>query len=102
MPVLLLQPIQNWYCPSCHLTDQTLGKVHPNRMHPCPKMHGLTTPMLLEGVKGKHVQNDPEGYVGDELVQHDDRGRPVMNIVTVRDEGQDCTVYAPTARNVQG
>jgi len=26
-----------------------------------------------------------------------ERRRPVMNITTTRDEGQDCTVFAPTA-----
>jgi len=24
-------------------------------------------------------------------------GRPVMNVTTIRDDGQDCTVFAPTA-----
>jgi hypothetical protein len=42
-----------------------------------------------------HVRED---YVGKELVQTDANGRPVMSVVTTRDDGQDCTVYAPTAR----
>ena len=34
---------------------------------------------------------------GDQLAQRDEDGRALMNIVTVRDDGQDCTVLAPTA-----
>ncbi len=40
---------------------------------------------------------DREDYVGHELVQTDGEGRPVMSVVTTRDDGQDCAVYAPCA-----
>jgi hypothetical protein len=38
-----------------------------------------------------------EDYVGKELVQTDGEGRPIMSVITTRDEGQDCAVLAPTA-----
>ncbi len=94
---LVPPPVRNWYCPSCYLTDQTKGAQYTNRWHPCPKLGGLTTPMLLEGVKGEHKAIMREDYVGSEKVQTDNEGRPVMNITTVRDNGQDVTVFAPTA-----
>jgi hypothetical protein len=54
--------------------------------------------MLPEGVAGKLELNEREEYVGNEMVRLDpERRRPVMNIVTTRDNGQDCTVFAPTA-----
>jgi len=53
--------------------------------------------MLPFGVKGKVEVHEREDYIGKEMVQRDENGRPVMNIVTTRDEGQDCMVFAPTA-----
>jgi len=38
-----------------------------------------------------------EDYVGTEKVQTDEDGRPVMSVVTTRDNGQDTAVYAPVA-----
>lgn len=85
----------DWYCPSCGLTERT--RPLDNRFHHCPKMHGLTTPLLRKGITGKHEARLRDDYVGAEHVQTDDEGRPVMSIVTTRDEGQDVTVFAPAA-----
>lgn len=38
-----------------------------------------------------------EDYIGKESVQKDADGKPVMSIVTTRDEGQDTAVYPSTA-----
>ena len=59
---------------------------------------GLTTPYVRKGTAAKHEAVLREDYVGDELVQTDDTGRPVMSIVTTRDNGQDVRVFAPAAR----
>ena len=88
--------VQEWYCPACGKTDQTVGK--PNRFHLCPKMHGMTTPLVQKGISAKLELREREDYVGEEEVQHDDRGRPAMSIVTTRDNGQDVVVFAPTAK----
>jgi len=80
----------DWECPACGLTERT-GNL-PNRFHPCPKMRGLTTPLVRAGVKAKLEMREREDYIGDELVDS-----PVMSIVTTRDNGQDVTVFAPTA-----
>lgn len=85
----------DWYCPACGLTDRT--RPLPNRFHQCPKMGGLTTPLVRAGVSAKFERVMRQDYVGAERVQADDQGRPVMSIITHRDDGQDVTVFAPTA-----
>jgi hypothetical protein len=56
------------------------------------------TPMLAKGVAGKIEIREREDYVGDELVQRDpELGRPVMSMVTTRDEGTDARIFVPTA-----
>jgi hypothetical protein len=54
--------------------------------------------MLQKGVAGKVELKEREDYVGAEKVQLDpELGRPVMSLVTTRDEGQDTMVFAPVA-----
>lgn len=91
----LLVSSRNWECPNCDETAVT-GNV-PNRFHRCKGMCGLVTPMVPAGTRAKIEAREREDYVGKELVQTDGEARPVMSVVTTRDDGQDCTVYAPTA-----
>lgn len=97
-PVLLQPPVQRWECPACGLTDTTRGFVG-NRMHNCPRTGGMTVPLVPEGVRAKVAAVEREDYVGDDIgrVQLNENNRPIMAVVTTRDDGQDCTVYAPTA-----
>lgn len=60
-------------------------------------MRGLVVPMVPAGTKAKLEIVERGDYVRDENVQTDTDGRPVQAVVTTRDEGQDCTVYAPCA-----
>ena len=91
--------IRRWYCPECKKTDVTQDDGTGTRMHTCPKLRGLSVPLMLEGVKAKLELHEREDYVGGELVQRDpEQGRPVMSITTIRDTGQDCIVFAPTAQ----
>jgi hypothetical protein len=92
-------PEQHWHCPKCGLDDVThipAGTV-AQRMHACSAFAGLTVPMLPAGVKADLRAVERQDYIGGELVQVDANGRPVMAVVTTREDGQDCTVYAPTA-----
>lgn len=85
-----------WGCPNCkaeHRTDRFL----PNRYHTCPSLGGLTAPMVRAGVSAKVEAVMREDYVGSERVTTDDEGRPVMSVVTTRDDGQDVAVFAPVA-----
>lgn len=102
MTVPLVRPVHRWHCPACRREDVTheappAGK-RLVRMHPCPKLRGLTTPMLPAGTKAKIEIREREDYVGTEMVQVDpERGRPVQSLITTRDTGQDTVVFAPTA-----
>jgi hypothetical protein len=53
--------------------------------------------MVPAGTRCKIEAQDREDYVGRELVQTDNAGRPVQSVITTRDDGQDCTVFAPAA-----
>lgn len=83
-----------WHCPQCGATART--KPEPNRWHPCPKLKGLSVQMLRKGVAGSIRIVERQDFVGKERVQllGEDR-RPVMSVVTTRDNGQDAVVYAP-------
>lgn len=53
--------------------------------------------MLPEGVEAKVTAHEREDYIGNEKVQLDGNGRPIMSITTEREDGQDVVVFAPTA-----
>lgn len=100
MTLILEAPIQNWYCPNCGKTDQTKEYRPHTRYHTCPKLRYLSAPMYQEGTKAKVVLNEREDYVGKDVPQVDpERGRPIMNITTTRDDGQDAMVFAGLATN---
>ncbi|MFH8805235.1 hypothetical protein ACH4F6_37795 [Streptomyces sp. NPDC017936] len=92
---MILTGEQRWVCPNCPATARTVGA--DNRFHPCPGLAGLLAPMVLDGVRCEIRAVVREDYVSGEDVRLDGEGRPVMAVVTTRDDGQDCTVYAPTA-----
>lgn len=95
----VLSAVRNWYCPNCGKTDQTREARPHTRFHACPKLRGLTAPMLQQGVKAKVEAHDREDYEGEDTgyTQTDENGRPVMSVETTRDEGTDLMVLAPTA-----
>lgn len=71
-------------------------------MHPCPGLAGLMVPLLREGVRADLRVVEREDYVGNDFVQIDGNGRPVMAVKTVRDDGEDCTVFPSTATIKRG
>src|SRR5678810_1035478 len=91
----ILRRENRWECPNCTLTDVTYEVEVHTRFHNCPGLKGLTAPMVPEGTKCKVTANEREDYVGNDTVQTDDEGRPIMSIVTEREDGHDCAVLAP-------
>jgi hypothetical protein len=87
--------MQAWTCPNCDAEAVTVDAKTP--MHPCPGLRELMVPLVVEGTHCKVEAVEREDYINGDLVQTDGAGRPVMAVVTTRDDGQDCTVYAPTA-----
>lgn len=87
---------QLWHCPHCpDVSARTVDDKIPH--HPCHGFAGLMAPLQRVGERVKVEAVEREDYIGSELVQLDENGRPVMAVVTTRDDGQDCTVFAPTA-----
>ena len=85
-----------WECPNCEVKDRTTEANPHTRFHSCRGLFGLTTPLVQQGTKCKVTANEREDYINGEDVQLDGRGRPVMNVITEREDGTDCTVYAPS------
>lgn len=97
MTVPILEFTTGWYCPNCGLQDQTKEVRRHVRMHPCPKLAMIDAPMIPIGVKCKVLAVERQDYVGKDMVRLDANGRPIMSVVTIRDDGQDAIVFAPTA-----
>lgn len=96
MPVLLNSEV-HFVCPNC--PQSVVLPTLPSKpvMHHCPGLHFLA-PFVQEGLDCKVEANEREDYVGQEMVRTDDQGRPIMSVVTTRNDGQDCVVFAPTAK----
>lgn len=93
----LLTPDHRWECPNCDVTHVTHESQPHTPFHACRGLRGLTTPFIPAGMRAKVEAVERDDYVGLEDVQTDGEGRPVMSIVTTRDDGQDCAVLASTA-----
>lgn len=97
MTAVHLDVESRWECPNCGATDVTREQRVHTRMHSCRALFGLTAPMVPAGMRCKVETHEREDYIGSEIVQVDGRGRPIMSVVTTRDDGEDCTVFAPLA-----
>lgn len=95
----LVLPTHEWVCPNCSATDVTHDLRPHVRYHVCSGLQFLTAPMLLKGTKAKVEAHEREDYIGEDEghVFLSAEGRPIMSIVTTRDDGQDAMVFAPTA-----
>lgn len=94
---VLIDPVTHWYCPACKATDTTTRAQPHTRFHTCPRMRGMSVPMVRAGQKAKVELREREDYVGTDHPQIDENGRPVMAAVVTRDEGEDVAVYAGLA-----
>lgn len=99
MPVALIQVRHFWYCPNCRLEDSTTEPRPHSRFHRCPALAMVLAPMLPAGTKAKVVAQERGDYIGDDEghVQLDANGRPIMSVITEREDGTDVLVFAPTA-----
>lgn len=95
IPLLSLE--RHWECPNCVETSMTRESRPHSRFHSCRGLRGLTAPMVPAGTACKVTAVERGDWVGRDLVQTDGEGRPVMSVVTERDDGTDCAVLAPTA-----
>jgi hypothetical protein len=97
---VLLTAEREWTCPNCTVRARTTRPDAPIPYHACKsaKLRGLlTVPLVPAGVSAKVEAVERADYVNGDMVQTDAEGRPVMSIITTRDDGQDCAVLAPAA-----
>lgn len=94
---VIVRPEHRWECPNCPVTDVTQEARPHVRFHACRGLKGLTSPLVPAGTKCKIEAEERGDYVGREIVQTNGEGRPVMAVVTTRDDGTDRVVLAPTA-----
>lgn len=97
MTEVLLSPERRWECPNCTATHITHETRPHTPFHRCRGLRGLVAPYVTAGTKAKVETVERGDYVAGEQVQADGEGRPVLAVVTTRDDGQDCAVLAPTA-----
>lgn len=97
MQAALLERSQRWECPNCTVVDVTTEANPHTRFHSCAGLMGMTSPMVPAGTRCKIEAVEREDMVGDDIVQTDGAGRPIMAVVTTREDGQDCIVFAPLA-----
>lgn len=98
----ILRSEHHWVCVNCDAVHVT-HEVQPHTpFHQCRGLRGLSAPFIPEGVGAKVEAHEREDYVGKEDVQFDAEGRPIMSVVTTRDEGQDAAVFAPSAKAERG
>ena len=97
MAVPLLEAFQDWTCPECGLAERT--RPVANRFHPCPKLHGLTAPLVLAGTDCKLTAVERGDYLRGATQRTGDDGRPYMAVVTERADGSnDAAVFAEVAK----
>lgn len=100
MTIPLLTREQFWECPNCTCVDRTTD-ARANPFHRCRGLAGLTAPLVPAGTRCRVTAHERDDYIGRELVQLtevDGKARPIAQIKTTRDDGEDCVVLAPTAR----
>lgn len=88
-----------WECPEqCGAAARTVDAKIP--YHPCPHHGGTMLRLVRQGTRAAYVPVPREDDVRTDLVQpvrERRRGRLLMAVDTVRDDGYDRTVFAPTA-----
>lgn len=94
----LLRTETHWECPNCpaqHITTEASPHIP---FHECPGLQGILAPYVQAGTRCKVEAVEREDWVGAERgLRTDHAGRPVMAVITTRDDGQDCAVFPATA-----
>jgi hypothetical protein len=94
---VIITPEHRWSCPNCPQEHVTHEPRPHTPFHPCRGLKGLTAPFVAAGTRAKVETKEREDYVGSESVTLDGDNRPIMAVITTRDNGTDCAVMAPTA-----
>lgn len=103
MNVPLLNAFDDWECPNCDVTEHTMAlPPGSSRFHTCAGLHMLTAPLVRVGTQCKVEAEERADYLGKEIQNTGDDGKPYMAIRTTREDGEDLAVNAGLARNRLG
>lgn len=99
MNVPLLHSFDDWECPNCDVTDHTPAlPPGASRFHTCAGLHLLTAPLVRAGTRCKVEAEVRADYLGNEIQNTGDDGKPYMAIRTTREDGDDLAVNAGLAQ----
>jgi len=97
--VPLLTTFDDWECPNCDVTDHTPAlPPGASRFHTCAGLHMLTAPLVRAGTRCKVEAEERADYLGDEIQDKGDDGKPYMAIRVTREDGDDLAVNAGLAQ----
>lgn len=103
MSVPLLHAETYWECPNCPAQHVTRLAAPHAPYHPCPGLRGILAPYVAAGTRCKVEAAVRDDYVnGERGLRYDENGRPVMSVITTRDDGLDCAVFPGTATAREG
>lgn len=97
MSIPILGGPANFECPNCTSTLSLPQTPTKPVLHPCRGLKGLLAPMVSAGTPCKVEAIQRDDYIGKDIPHYDGEGRPIMSVVTTRDDGTDCQVMVPTA-----
>lgn len=93
----LLDAESRWECQHCEHKQVLRGAVPGAVIHKCRGLAGVIAPLTPAGTRCRVRVFEREDYVAGETVQTNGYGRPIMSVVTEREDGQDCLILAPLA-----
>ena len=95
---ILIDMDRRWECPSCgrqHVTKDSVDGVQMP-LHQCAALAGTWVPFVPAGTKAGHRIQEREDYLGKDIGTTDANGRVIQSVYTVREDGEDCHIFAPT------
>ena len=98
---LLGRSFEDLGCPNCGVTERVSPPLAPgsSRFHNCPRLHGLSAPLVPVEADCKVEAVEREDYLGDEIQAKGENGTPYMSIKTTHADGHnDLAVNAPLAQ----
>lgn len=93
---LLLNNVKHWECPECHKQAVTNEARPHTEFHSCPSLRGAWAPLIEAGIKAHLVVNERDDYIGTAIPFVDQDGKVIKSITTIREDGEDCHILAPT------
>lgn len=95
---ILIDVDRRWQCNACgrlHVTKASSEGVQ-TPLHQCGALAGTWVPFVPAGSTHHIVVKEREDYAGKDTPFTDANGRAIQSVYTVREDGEDCHILAPT------